>query len=175
MRYIIYLSLILALTSCKKQFEGLTNFTMEFSSQAKVESSVGINLPFNISTPPIETNAEAKFSTENTRTDLVEEIFIESLTIEITSPNSADFSFLENIKISLSADGETDLQVGWKTPVPSSAGATLELDVTPDDLQRFIVKDEFKLKIEVTTDELLAQDHYFDVKSSFKVKAKLLN
>lgn len=175
MKNIAYLFILFSFVSCKKQFEGLTNFTMDYSTQAKVESSVGVNLPFNINTPPVATNAEAKFSTENTRTDLVEEIFIEKLTIEITSPSSADFSFLEDIKISISAEGESDLQVGWKSPVPNSTGATLNLDVTTEDLQRFIVKDEFTLKIEVTTDELLAQDHYFDVKSSFKVKAKLLN
>ena len=174
MKILYTLLIIISFSSCRKQFEALTNFTMEFSTQAKVESSTGISLPFNVNTPPVETNVESKFDTENTRTDLVEEIFMESLSIEISSPGSADFSFLEEIEIYISAEGESDLLIGWKTPVPNSAGAKLDLEVTTEDLQRFITKDEFSLNIKVATDELLTEDHYFDVKSLFRVKAKLL-
>ena len=100
---------------------------------------------------------------------------MDKLSIQISSPSSADFSFLEDIEIYISADGESDLLIGWKTPVPSSAGAKIDLEVTSEDLQRFIVKDEFSLNVKVTTDELLTEDHYFNIESSFRVKAKLLN
>lgn len=172
---LIAVLIILISSSCSDQFDGLTNFTLEYTHQSKIDSNVGVNLPFNISTPPVQTNSTAEFKNENTAKNLIEEIYIEQLKITLTSPSNADFSFLENITIYINADGKDEQEIAWKKPVPSNAGASITLDINDTDLQEYIVQDEFSLRINATTDELIASDHHFEVFTKFRVKAKLLN
>lgn len=175
MKYLGLLGVVFLLNSCSKQFDGLTNFTVEYTQEVTVQSSAGINLPFNINTPPVPSGAETRFKNENTRKDLIKHIYLDELTITITSPSDGDFTFLEDISIYLVADGEGETKIAWKEPVPSSAGKKVVLDVSAEDLQRFIVQDEFSLKVEITTDKVLAKDHTFEIFSKFDVSAKLLN
>lgn len=174
-RSLLLIVVIGLLSGCAKQFDGLTNFTVEYTQEVTVQSSVGINLPFNISTPPVPSGSEAKFKNENTRKDLIKHIYIEDLQMKITSPTNGDFSFLEDISIYLVAEGEGESKIAWKEPVPNSAGNSIVLNVSAEDLQRFIVKDEFSLKVNITTDEVLAQDHTFEIFSKFDVSAKLID
>jgi hypothetical protein len=161
--------------SCKKQFEGFTKFTISYSEEATISSSTGVNLPFNINTPPTETNSKQEFKNEKTRKDLIKEIFIENISIEIKNPSSADFSFLEEVTIYIKADGLDEKSVAWKKPVVNTGSNILKLDVTSHDLQEYIKMDSFTLRINAITDELLTQDHTLNISTKFNISAKLLN
>jgi hypothetical protein len=167
-------SISLILFSCSKQFEGLTNFKISYSNEAVIQSSTGINLPFNIATPPTETNSEQKFKNENTTKDFIKEIFIESIKVQITDPNSADFSFLEEITIYINADGLEEKSIAWKNPVAGNGSKTLILDVSGDDLQEYIKKDAFTFRINAITDEIITQDYTLKISTECKVSAKLI-
>jgi len=172
---LLLILVVIITSSCSKQFEGLTNFTIEYTQEVKVESNGGVNLPFNIGTPPVQTNTTSKFENENTAKNLIEEIYIEEVKITLTAPDNSDFSFLENITIYINADGKDEKKIAWKNPVPSNTGVVLTLDISNVDLQEYIVQDEFSLRINVTTDEIITSDHYFEIYTRFYVNAKLLN
>lgn len=163
------------LLSCEKQFDGLTSFNISYTEETVIQSSTGVNLPFNISTPPVATNSETKFKNENTRKDLIKEIFLESLSATIKSPNSADFSFLEEISIYINADGLAEKKIAWKTPVTNGTSNKIHLNVSSDDLQEYIKKNTFTLRVNAVTDEVLTQDHTLEIKSTFDISAKLIN
>lgn len=161
------------LFSCDKVAE-FTEFDIDYQSNITIPSSVGINVPLDITTPQIESNSSSTFEENNTSEDLVDEIKLSSLTMTITSPSSADFSFLESIDIYLSSEGLDDIKLAWKDPVPSSTGVTLTLETTDVDMKEHIFNDTFTLKVTSVTDELITQDHHIEVNSIFTVDAQIL-
>lgn len=167
------LILLTALSGCKK-LDKLTQFRMEFDESVVVPAATQIDLPFDIITPEIETDSETTFSVNDTRKDLVEEIKLEKLTLSISLPSDADFSFLNSVSIYLSAEGLPEVKIAWKENIPSNIGDTLELDVSDADLRQYLLKDSIKLRLNTITDELITSDHHIDIHSVFWVDAKIL-
>jgi hypothetical protein len=171
----IFILLTCSLLSCKRQFESLANFKINYEQEVTIESTGGLNLPFNLNTPPVTTNTENEFRNQNTRSNLIDEVNLNELRLEITSPTGADFSFLERIRIFIKADGLDDLEVAWKDPVPNEAQSIISLDCTDRDLQNYLKKEAFSLQVRATTDETISQDHEVTIYSEFQVKGKLFN
>ena len=170
--FIIVVVCLIGSTSCN-QFENFTNFTLKYEQDVKIESSTGINLPFNIATPQTETNAESEFESNDTEKKYIKTISLDSLVLTLFDPPGEDFSFLEEISIFINADGLEEQRIAWKSPVPSTTSSVLVLDCTDEDLQAYIKKDKFSLRIKVVTDELITRDHYFKIRSAYSVSAKL--
>ena len=164
----ILLFSITCLFSCDK-IDELTQFNLDFESKVTVPASTGLNTPIVLFSPEVTTNSETVFESNNTNKDLVEEIRLTALQLQISSPSGGDFGFLKSISISISADGLSDKQVAWDNDVSSSAGATLDLEVSSDDLKEYIKKDRFSIKATTTTDEFITQDHEIKVISKLKI------
>lgn len=171
-KQILVSGIIISIFGCNV-IDKLTQFDMEFNETAVIPSSTGINLPFNILTPDIETNSESTFAVNDTRKDLIEEIILKTLDLKITSPSNADFSFLKSINLYISAVGLNEVKIAWKDNIPSDA-TILNLDVTGVDLKEYIKADKFSLRLNTETDELLASDYHIDIHSVFFVDAKIL-
>ena len=58
--------------------------------------------------------------------------------------------------------------------VPEDAGNVITLDTSDTDLKEYIKKDEFSLRLNTVTDELISTDHELEVNSTFFVDAKIL-
>ncbi|WP_405400681.1 hypothetical protein [Maribacter sp. Asnod2-G09] len=160
-------------TACDKLDE-LTKFDMEYSQRATIPSSAGIDLPFDVFTPEMETNSESTFEVNDTRKDLIEEIKLTELELVIISPESADFSFLNSIEVYISADGLEEIRIASLDEVPEDAGNKITLDTSDTDLKEYIKSDEFSLRLNTVTDELMSSDHELEVNSTFFVDAKIL-
>ena len=169
----ILIMLIFLVSNCKK-IDSLTQFDMEYDSSVVIPSSTGINLPFNLFTPEIESNSETTFAVNDTRKDLIEEITLMSLDIELTSPSNGDLGFLNAVNVFISADGLSEVKIAWKDNIPSDIGKTLILETSDEDIKDYIKKDNFVLKLNTTTDEFITSDHHIDVHSVFFVDAKVL-
>ncbi len=171
---LIHILLILTVISGCKKIDKLTQFNMEFDESVIIPATTPINLPFDLITPEIQTDSENTFGVNDTRKDLIEKIKLEKLTLSISQPSDADFSFLNSVSVYLSAEGLPEIKVAWKENIPSNPGNTLDLDVTGDDLKQYILKDSFKLRINTITDKLLTRDYHIDLHSVFWVDAKIL-
>ncbi|MBT9188204.1 hypothetical protein [Zobellia russellii] len=172
-KFLLILTVFATLTSCDKLDE-LTKFDLDYNSQVTIPSSAGIDLPFDMFTPDMETNSDSQFEVNDTRKDLIEEIKLTKLELEITSPDDSDFSFLESIEIYISAEGLDEIMIASKEEVDENIGDVLDVDVIDVDLKEYIKKDKFNLRLNTVTDELISMDHEIDVNSTFFVDAKIL-
>ncbi|WP_339726432.1 hypothetical protein [Maribacter stanieri] len=172
-KYISFICLLVLFTACDK-IDELTKFDMEYSQRATIPSSTGINLPFDVFTPEMETNSESTFAVNDTRKDLIEEIKLTNLELVMISPEEADFSFLNSIEVYISADGLEEILIANLDEVPEDAGNVITLDTSDTDLKEYIKKDEFSLRLNTVTDELMSTDHELEVNSTFFVDAKIL-
>lgn len=172
MQKIIYVLLLVSFFGCKK-IDKLTQFNMAYDESIVIKSSTGINLPFNVLTPDVETNSESTFELNDTRKDLIEEIRLKKLTLSISSPANADFSFLKSISIFISAEGQKEEKIAWLLDVPADA-QTIDLILTGIDLKEYLKAPKIALRLNTETDELLTSDYTIDIHSVFYVDAKIL-
>ena len=161
-------------TSCEKLDEEFTQFTIDYNTSVVIENGSIINLPINLLTPEIETNQESEFSVNNTRKDLVEEVMLQKLQLKVTSPDNQSLDFINKIKLYINAEGLSELEIAFKDPVPNDVGDELLLDVNDNNLREYIIKDKFSLRVEVVSDQIMGQDVYIDVFSTFFIDAKLI-
>jgi hypothetical protein len=87
------------------------------------------------------TNSEFEFSAHYTNKDRVKSIFLNDLTLTITSPASEDFSFLNSLEVFISSLNHSEKKVAFKENIDTSPGAHLVCDMVDGDIQEFI-KDE---------------------------------
>lgn len=170
---ILFLILSLALMQCKRLSE-FTKFELAYDETAVIPSTIGINLPFNIYTPPVNSKSESEFAINDTRKDLIEEITLTTLELTITSPEKGDFRFLRSIEIYLAADSLEEIRVAWKDNIPSDIDEFLALETSSEDLQEYIKKDAFTLRVETKTDQIIESDHEILIHSVFFVDARIL-
>ncbi|MDY7394434.1 hypothetical protein UMM65_04215 [Aureibaculum sp. 2210JD6-5] len=171
--FFILILAVVSVISCD-QIDNLTKFTMDYDSSMTIPSSTGINLPFVLNTPEMESNSESEFESNNTHKDLIEDIRLRVLKLTLTSPENEDFSFLESIKIFIVADGLQELEIAYNEDVASSAGKVLDLKTIDVDIKDYIKKDKFSLRVKAVTDEVITTDHHIDIHSEFFVDAKIL-
>lgn len=147
---------------------------MTYEQEFVIKSSTGINLPFNLISPEMETNSESKFKSEDTRKDLIQEIKLTALRVVLNSPNDGDLKFLNEVEIFINADGLDEAKIAFKYNIPSTVGKELDLDVTGTDFKEYIKKDDFSLRLKAKTDEIISRDHQLTTFSTFFVDAKLI-
>lgn len=173
-RAILLVTLIsISFLGCKK-IDKLTQFNMEYNSTATIPSSTGMNLPFNVLTPDVETNSTSTFKANNTRKDLIEEVILKKLDLTVTSPSGRTFSFLKAINIYINADGLSEAKIAYKDSVPQNAGNKLILNTTNTNLKEYLTKTEYSLRVNAVTDEIISPDYEINIHSVFFVDAKIL-
>jgi hypothetical protein len=170
---IIGLAIFVLSNSCKK-IDELTKFEMEYDATVVIPSSSGINLPFNVYSPSVSSNAEATFEINDTRKDLIEEILLKEMVLRVDAPNGGDFGFLESVEIFINAQDLDELKIAWYYNVPDSQGNTLDIFTTAEDLKEYIKKDSFTLRVNTVTDEIVTSDYHINIFSRFFVDAKIL-
>lgn len=167
------LTILLLINSCNT-LKKLTEFNLDFTDTIKIPSTLGINLPFNLWTPPVKTNSSNIFEINDTKKNLVEEIRIEDLKLSIISPENEDFSFLKSIEIYIAADSLPEILVAWKYNIDDSSDSSINLELSTEDLTTYIIQDEIQLKTTTVTDKLLFTDVDIKVDARFFVNAKIL-
>ena len=159
--------------SCR-EVDKLTQFNIEYDETVVIPSNTGINLPIDIVTPPIETNAESKFAVNDTRKDMIEEIILTQADVEVASPTDGDFSFLESISIYIRAEGLEEQRMAYRENIPDDIGSTMSLQTTGADLKEYIKKEEFSLRVHAVKDKLITEDYHVNIHSVFFVDARIL-
>ncbi len=172
LKFLLFVTLAFAFNSCEN-LDKYTKFNLDFTQQISIEASTAINLPFNFPTPPVTTNSESAFKSNNTNKDLVEKIELTKLQLTVLSPAGEDFSILKSIEVFINSPGLSETRVAWLNNVPVSQ-STIQLDVSNSDLKDYIFADTFSLKVTTVTDELNTRDYQIEIKSTFNVNAKIL-
>lgn len=173
MKKLIVLPIIMiALTACEKARE-LTQFTFETNSEVTIPAASGINLPINLFTPDVETNASSTFENNNTRADLIEEIRLDECELSILNPASANFDFLKTIRIYIEAEDLPEVLIAEREDMPNGQGQEVVLNATGADLTEYLQKSSFNLRVQVITDEVPNSDIDVNVRCLFFVDARV--
>ncbi len=157
---------LLLLWSCNA-FRGTTEFTVEHKTTFTVEPTAPITFP----TPEVTTHSKQTFENHDTKASLVEEVRLRNMKLTIVSPESTDFSFLEEIVIYLSTDNEPEIQIAHLSDVPQQA-QQIELITTDSKLDPYLKAEEYTIRTKTTTDETIAREIDIQAKLKFYVKAK---
>ena len=99
---------------------------------------------------------------------------LEELSLEIIDPQNSDFSFLKSIEIYIKSDTLEEVMIAWKQSIDNTIGSTLTLEVSSEDLTRYIVEDEFSLRVSTVSDEIPLSDHEIEIHAQFFVNASIL-
>ncbi len=173
-KLLLILSIVILSTYSCKEIDKLTHFNMNYEEEITIPATLGIDLPIDIWTPNIPTNSTSTFESNNTHKDLIEQIILKKMNLTITSPESSTWDFLKKIEIYISAEGLEEKKIAWLDNIPKSGLKSIDLNVSGEDLQEYIKKDEYKLETKTVTRELISHDTKVTIKSTFFVDAKIL-
>lgn len=157
-------------SGCDRIKEAFT-FHFNLNGEVPVPANIPPNIPYNVPAVGLPFSANEVFSSNQTASNLIKEINLESYTLTITEPMMADFEFLEKIEISFEKEGLDDKVVAWIDEVPADAGQVLELNVTPDLLNDYLLTDGIKVKVKLTTRSLTTQEIKVDNAIKIRVRA----
>jgi hypothetical protein len=154
-------------SGCKK----ITEFNIKNSTEFVVPQTgvVGVQLP----TPPVETSSTYQFKSNGADTKHVQDVKLEALTLSIKSPASQTFNFLNSIRIFISADGLQEIELAYLDNIPANSLQTISLNTTGAELDEYLKKDKYSLRIKAVTDEQLMEDVTMKADMIFHVRAKL--
>jgi hypothetical protein len=167
------LAILVFAASCNA-IKKLGQFYIDYNSQFTIAAGLPLNLPITIASPDVVTNADETFEINDTRKDLVQTIKLKQLTLTITAPQGQTFSFVKNVTVYISADGQPQVEIAHKDSIPANVGTQLDLDLYDVELQNYIKADKFKLTVTTTTTQVLTSDVSINVYSKFFVQANLL-
>ncbi len=165
--------LLFTFIACDKLDE-LTMFDLDYTTNITIQSTSILNTPFDIVTPETTTNSQQEFENNNTNTDLVESVKLTQLTLNLETPASGDFDFLNDIAIYINADGLEERLIASRVSIPEDGSRTLELEVEDTELKAYIQGDTYTLRTETTTDQTIEADHEIEIYTKFRVDAKIL-
>lgn len=169
LRRSIFILIAVILASCD-DVEDLLTFHFNDSTTIVVESASPLNLPVEIATPAVTSNSQQQYENNNTRADLVRDVKLEELKLTIVSPEGKTFSFLRDIHIFISAEGEDEIELASLQDITSSS-QVLDLVPTTEKLDAYARSSSYSLRTQVTTDETLVQDVEVQVDLKFRVTA----
>ncbi|WP_017731740.1 hypothetical protein [Nafulsella turpanensis] len=165
--------IVIFLSGCEK-LKDLTQFEIKNESNISIPGqNTGIGELLSIPRAEVQSSSEQSFRNNNTRADLVEEAILEELQLTITNPADANFDFLNEISIYISAEGEQEVLVASKSNIAEDGSQSLQLETTGVDLKPFIVKDHFSIRTAATTDQVIDEDVDIRVNMTFGVTAKV--
>lgn len=170
----IVFGILLSTSACKKVIEDLLTFNIDYSSSFTVPSAIGVNTPFNVPAPSVQTNASQKFQNNGTSKDKVKNIILKKPTLTITDPSQANFSMFKSIKLYISASGQPKKLLAESGEISTSAGKTLTLTPTSDNLDNYVKQDEFEVEAEVIMREAPLYEIDFRADMTFQVTANPL-
>ena len=165
--------LILSFISCDK-IDELTKFDIDYTTNFTIQATTLLGAPFDIVTPETTTNSESEFENNNTNSNLVESVKLTTLRLDLQTPASGDFDFLNEIFIYITADGLPEQLIASKVGIPENGARTLSLDVENVELEEYIKKDSYRLRTETTTDQTIESDHEIEIYTKFRVDAEIL-
>lgn len=165
-----FIVLFFLLFGCK---DGLVNFNIDFTQETTIPASTPINTPIDILTPETTTNTEQELEVRDSRKNLVEHVFLEVLTIEITSPENQNFNFLKEMEIFINSENNNEERIAFIKDIPEGS-KKLECEVLDIDLQKYLLEDQFKLRVKTVTNQLITQDVDIEIFTEFNISAKVI-
>ncbi len=162
------------LPACEK-IEDMLRFDFHDKAEITIPSQGLISTDIlTIPSPEVQTSSQQAFANNNTEAKYVKEATLTALTLNITSPDNQTFSFLNEIKIYISAPDQEEVLVAFKTAIPANVGQELQLEVSNTNLKPYIEGDSYTIRTEAKIDEVTTQEVTIEADMHFSVTADVL-
>ena len=168
-----FIAVIAVLFSSCDAIEDAVSFKVNYDTSFTVPATTVVNVPISLNTPDIDTSSSSGFESNNSSKDLIKTLYLSQLDLTITSPDTEDFSFLEQVSVSIASEGLETIEIASASTIDPEA-TTLSLAVGETDLAPYIKADAFRLEFSTTTDETIASDIDMDVAIAFEVTPEIL-
>jgi hypothetical protein len=109
----------------------------------------------------------------NTSTNLIKSVTLQTFTLTITSPAGQTFNFLQNAQVYIFSDSLPPVQVAYINTIPDT-GQTLTMNVTNNELKPYLLANNFQLKIVGTSGRAVTAPVNVNIFLSFRFVADLL-
>ncbi len=163
---------ILSTFSCD-EINDLIAFNVDQSANFTIPSTVVVDIPINIPTPPINISSNQEFSQNNTNADLVKDVNLTKLDLNITAPDEKGFGFMESIFIYIDADGLNEVLLASMENIPEDAGQVISLETTEANLAEYIKAGNFSLRNNFTIREATSQEVDIRMDMTFRISAEI--
>ncbi len=162
--------MIFAILSGCNDVENLLKFNINDQTSFTIQSTSLLNVPLEIPTPDVTSNSQQQYENNHTHVNLVKDVRLEQLKLSITNPVSKKFSFLKSIRIFISSDQNTEMELAKLENIPADVN-TLFLVPTKENLDKYIKASSYNLRTEVITHETLTESVDILVDLKFQLTA----
>ena len=166
-------ALLLLVTFSCKEVDKLLTFYIEDEQTITVPSQTTNGFPLGTLIPlspvAVNTNSEAEFANNDTRTDLVKDVSLDELKLTLADPNQ-NFDFLKDIEIFISNDQNEELRIAFYNDIPLGQNA-IELNSTGAKLDKYIKEPAYKIITKARLRKAIANDITIKANMRFKVTA----
>ena len=132
----------------------------------------GISLAFPV--VPLATNSQTYITQYNTSADKIVEVDLDSFALQILSPGSQNFDFLDSVQLYLSAPSQPEVLVAYNYKV-SKGQNTLNLNtITSVNLKNYFIQDTLYLRISTHINAIPATGTQINSYTVFHMLANLL-
>jgi len=133
----------------------------------------GASLPFP--TFPVVTNSQQYISQYKTSTDKIVSFDLSSMQVQILSPSTENFDFLDSIQIYISAANQPEVLVAYQYSVPKGQ-TTLSLAVPSGlNLKNYFIQDTMYFRVNSHINAVPASGTTLNIASSFNLVANPLD
>lgn len=170
---ILILGFFVLLTSCKDEINKLLTFSISHRVTFQVENTSPLNIPINLATPDVTTNSSQTFENNNTSAKYVKDIRLEEIILTIEKPAGKTFSFLKSVKVYISTDQTSEIELASQDNISTTATSVL-LTPTNEKLDAYVKASSYKLRVSIITREALTETVDVNADLKFKVTANPL-
>jgi ABC-type glycerol-3-phosphate transport system substrate-binding protein len=144
---VLALTLVIGACGTKDKINKATTFNIDYTNEVAVPSaSIGLTGTQDFSSPDIPTGSSARFATEGTAPNLIDDIKVTRF--NLSNPNGT-LDYLKSITISMQATGLPDAVIATKTAIPAGL-SSIACDLSGANIKEYISKDIIKLKATLT-------------------------
>ena len=183
---IMVVAMVFTLTSCIK-INPITNLNINvnipYSQQVTVPQvagdTFGVALPaggiaLSFPSTPLATNSQTYITQYNTSADKIVEVDLDSFALQILSPASQNFDFLDSVQLYISAPSQPEVLVAYSYSI-AKGQTTLNLNtITSVNLKNYFIQDTLYLRISTHINAIPATGTQINSKTIFHMLANLL-
>jgi hypothetical protein len=127
----------------------------------------------SFTSPSIATDVQQQMKANNTSTDLVQSVKLQTLTLSIKTPPGQTFAALQDVRIFILTDSLPAAEIAYKHNIASTSD-TLNLDIDATELKPYLIGNSFKMKFITSNKQVVSTAMTVDVYMKFRFEANLL-
>lgn len=120
------------------------------------------------------TNSQQLIKDNNTSSDLVTHVTLTKLSLAMAAPDSANFNFMDTIRVYIGASGMKEELLGKKNGIPKNV-KTVDLDPENINIKEYFLKDSIFFRVNGHFVEVPRKGSKMDLKAVFNLLANPLN